>query len=256
MFANERYEAIIALLRTQPSVSVPELTRRFGVSIETVRRDLSYLEQQGTLRRVHGGAVPVHNEQLFKSLDERRQMHTTEKRRLAEAAAELVRESDWLFLDSGSTALVFAEVLRERFTKLSVVTYSLEVMVCLAEQPGFSVYLSGGQYLRSEQAFFGSAARAFFDRYHASRAFLCPTALSLKDGVCDFTEELVDVQRAMMANADETIFLADASKFSASAPVHLCPLNAAGLIITDPTFPAESTDLFRQQGISLRIATE
>lgn len=103
MFANERYEAIIALLRTQPSVSVPELTRRFGVSIETVRRDLSYPEQQGMLRRVHGGAVPVHNEQLFKSPDER-QVHISEKRRLAEAAAEPVRESDWLFLGSGSTA--------------------------------------------------------------------------------------------------------------------------------------------------------
>lgn len=103
MFANERYEAIIALLRTQPSVSVPELTRRFGVSIETVRRDRSYPEQQGVLRRGHGGAVPVHNEQLFKSPDER-QVHIAEKRRLAEAAAEPVRESDWLFLGSGSTA--------------------------------------------------------------------------------------------------------------------------------------------------------
>ena len=103
MFANERYEAIIALLRTQPSVSVPELTRRFGVSIETVRRDPSYPEQQGMLLRVQGGAVPVHNEQLFKSPDGR-QVHIAEKRRRAEAAAERVRESDWLFLGSGSTA--------------------------------------------------------------------------------------------------------------------------------------------------------
>ena len=103
MFANERYEAIIALLRTQPSGSVPELTRRFGVSIETVRRDRSYPEQQGMLRRVHGGAVPVHSEQLFKSPDGR-QVHIAEKRRRAEAAAEPVRESDWLFLGSGSTA--------------------------------------------------------------------------------------------------------------------------------------------------------
>lgn len=104
MFANERYEAIIALPRMQPSGSVPELTRRFGVSIETVRRDRSYPEQQGVLRRGHDGAVPVHNEQLFKSPDERRQVHIAEKRRLAEAAAEPVRESDWLFLGSGSTA--------------------------------------------------------------------------------------------------------------------------------------------------------
>lgn len=253
MFANERYEVIATLLQTQPSVTVPELMRRFHVSIETVRRDLSQLEQQGVLRRVHGGAVPMHRPQLFTGLSERRQEHISEKRQIAEEAARLVHENDWIFLDSGSTALAFAEILCRKFQKLSIATYSLEVMSCLAQQHGFSVYLSGGRYMPTEQAFFGAAAQSFFAKYHASWAFLCPASISLRDGACDFLEELMDVQRAMMTHADETVLLADSSKFSASAPVQLCPLRDVGRIITDAAFPADSAALF-QQHIPLTVA--
>ena len=253
MFANERYEIITSLLQSQPSVTVPDLMRRFNVSIETVRRDLSQLEQQGILRRVHGGAVAIHRPQLFVDLSARRQEHITEKRQIAEAAAQLIHEDDWIFLDSGSTALVFAEVLCKKFHKLSIATYSIEVMTCLAQQPDFSVYLSGGRYMPSEQAFYGAAAQAFFSRYHASWSFLCPASISLRDGACDFLEDLMDVQRAMMAHADETVLLADSSKFSIAAPVQLCPLRDVGQIITDSAFPADSAALF-QQHLPLTVA--
>ena len=253
MFANERYEIIISLLQSQPSVTVPDLMQRFDVSIETVRRDLSHLEQQGILRRVHGGAVAVHRPQLFTELSARRQEHISEKRQIAESAVQLIHENDWIFLDSGSTALVFAELLCHRFRKLSIATYSIEVMTCLAQNPGFSVYLSGGRYMASEQCFYGAAAQAFFSRYHASRAFLCPASISLRDGACDFLEELMDVQRAMISHADETVLLADSSKFSVSAPVQLCALRDVSQVITDATFPSDSAALF-QQHIPLTVA--
>ena len=105
MFANERYDIIIALLQEHRSVTVAELTERFGVSIETIRRDLAFLEKQGKLMRVHGGAVDISGKkyelpELAARLDE----NTDKKRGLSIAAAGLVREGDVIAL-LGSTGM-------------------------------------------------------------------------------------------------------------------------------------------------------
>lgn len=251
MFANERYAAILRRLQAQGSVTVAELMEAFGVSIETVRRDLAHLEAQNALARVHGGAVQVEQLRPMAALAQRRLECPAQKRAVANAAAALLHEDDWIFLDSGSTALLTAQALRARFRHLSVITNSLEVFSCLAEGGDFSLYLAGGEYMPAEQAFFGAQTLSFVRSFHTVHALICPSSISLRNGVCDFIAPLMDVQRAMMECTDETVFLADSAKFQAAAPLRLCPLSPAQRIVTDASLPPELAAAFRDA--SLRI---
>ena len=108
MFANERRIQITEMLNRRSSVTVNELTHTFRVSLETIRRDLEYLEKQGALKRVHGGAVTVHKMQNYTSLSFRVSEHREEKRKLALASLPFIQEEDRIALDTGSTSFELA----------------------------------------------------------------------------------------------------------------------------------------------------
>lgn len=134
MFANERRIQITEMLNRRSSVTVTELTDTFQVSLETIRRDLEYLEKQGALKRVHGGAITVHKMQSYTSLSSRVSEHREEKRKLALASLPYIREGDRIALDTGSTSFELASLLCERYSRLTIVTNSLEVFQILSEK--------------------------------------------------------------------------------------------------------------------------
>ena len=145
MFANERRNKILELLSRRSSVTVTELTGLFQVSLETIRRDLEYLEKQGALKRVHGGALSMNRMQSYTGLSERSTEHQTEKRQIARAALSHIREGERI-------------ALCDSFQELTIVTASLPIFEILSAKPGFQVILTGGFYLPGEKAFYGHLA--------------------------------------------------------------------------------------------------
>ncbi len=137
MFADERKTKIEDMLKRHASVTTSELTEAFGVSVETIRRDLEYMESQGLLKRVHGGAVAMRRLQSYTSLSGRRREHQPEKHSLALKACSYIKEGDFIALDAGSTTYELAALLGERFRALTVLTHSLEVMKILEEKENF-----------------------------------------------------------------------------------------------------------------------
>lgn len=127
MFAKERYDEILKILKRQKSVTAAELAEKFNVSLETVRRDLFYLESQNMLHRVHGGAISVSEIGDYKSLEQRRGENTDKKIRASENAMQFICEGDVIAIDCGSTAVAFARVLKKSFEKLTIITHSLDV---------------------------------------------------------------------------------------------------------------------------------
>ena len=123
MLAKERQEKILELLQRNGAVTTSHLVDLFQVSIETVRRDLLSMEQQGRLSRVHGGAVAKQNMKPFYELEKRNTEYSGEKLALSRKAAEFVSEGDVIGIDVGSTANFFADALKERFSRLTVITY-------------------------------------------------------------------------------------------------------------------------------------
>ena len=251
MFANERRVKIAELVAKRQSVTVSELMEQFGVSIETIRRDLECLEKQRVLSRVHGGAITVKKMQRFTQLSQRISENREQKRQLSHTAADLIAEGDRIALDSGSTAIELAQVLRERFHELTIVTNSPEVLELLYPAEGFHLIQAGGFYLKSENAFYGYLTTDTLRSLHVSKSLIFPSAVSLQYGVGSYVPELLEVQRTFMNISDEVIILADSSKFETTAALKLCDLSSAHRLVTDSGLPDAVHRLYLESGIQI-----
>lgn len=251
MFANERRIRITEMLERSNSVTVTELTDAFHVSLETIRRDLEYLENQGALKRVHGGAVTVRKMQRYTSLSSRVTEHREEKRKLAQASLPYIREGDRIALDTGSTSFELASLLCEHFHALTVLTNSLEVFRILSEKEGFQTILTGGFYLPGEKAFHGHLTLDMIRQLHVSKFFLAPSAISLDFGISEHIPEMIAVQRAIIGISDQIIVQADSSKFETRAALRVCDLNPLFLYLTDSGLSDEILEIYKKASLNV-----
>lgn len=251
MFAEERQNAIKAMLEKMGAVTTAHLVREFNVSTETVRRDLLILEKHGALKRVHGGAVKEGSTLVYSDLENRLDLNTDEKRELAEKAAQCILEDDILMIDSGSTAAVLAEELRRRFKRLTVITYSLDILDILKDCKEYTLILCGGQFIPSEKSFCGSLVLDAIGRIHAYKAFICPSAVSIEHGIGDFQDSLGMIQKAMLSAADKVYILADSSKFEQSAMLKVSDLRSDYICVTDSGISDELIKLYAENGITI-----
>lgn len=251
MFADERRAKIIELLKVRQSLTVAELTKLFHVSIETIRRDMEYLEGIGSLRRVHGGAVSVKRMQNYIQLSERLSEHQKEKQVIAKTASAMIKEGDVIALDSGSTSLPLAQLLCERLDSLTVVTNSLEIFSVLSEKQSFNIILAGGYFYDRERAFYGHMTMDMIKQLHVSKYFLTPAAISIKFGLSDFVNEMISVQRTLIMQSSQIIVLADSSKFETEASYKICDLSSAYTYITDTGLPNEICRAYEEKGIHI-----
>ena len=253
MLAQERQNKIYQMLQKDGAVTVAKLTELFGVSIETVRRDLLMLEQSGKLMRVHGGAVAKAGMKAYPALQQRTREFRAEKYQLSRAAAQFIAEGDIISIDAGSTAIAFAEVLKERFRKLTVVTHSRDVFDILCDHREFSVILCGGQYLRGDNAFYGELTLDTLRSIHTQKAFVFPSALSIEYGLSDFQQELFPVQKQLLRSADQVYILADSSKFEKTGLLKLDAMKPEYIYITDGALPREVVSLYQENGLTIHL---
>lgn len=251
MFADERKTKIADMLKRRPSVTTSELTEMFQVSVETIRRDLEYLESRGQLKRVHGGAVAAGKLQNYTSLSGRAREHLSEKHNLALTACSYIREGDYIALDAGSTTFELAALLGERFQRLTVVTHSLEVVKILGEKENIRTILAGGFYLPEEKCFCGHLTLDVVRQLHVSKCFIAPAAISLNFGISDHMQEMIAVQRALLEIADQVYLLADSSKFETCAPLKICDFKPDFLCITDSGLPDEVCEAYGKASVNV-----
>lgn len=253
MFANERQNKIEAFLQQQGAVTTAKLVEIFNVSVETVRRDLLALEQGGKLTRVHGGAVAKAEMQPFLKLPERNQQFSAQKHALSLKAAEFIQNGDVIAVDSGSTAISFAQVLKERFSNLTVVTHSMDVFEILRNRPGFTLILCGGHYLAEENAFYGPLVLKTVQDLHVCKAFIFTTAISVRYGVFDYRKELYEVQQGLLNSADEVFILADSSKFEKTGLLKVCDNKPEFTYITDGDLKEEYVKIYKENGLNIYL---
>lgn len=253
MLANERQNAIAALAKQNGAVTTAGLTERFGVSVETIRRDFLLLERQGVLSRVHGGAVSKGDMRPFLQLKERNTEHAEEKRRLSAGAVAYVNEGDIIGIDSGSTAIFFAEALKERLTELTVITHSMDVFEVLHNHRSFRTILCGGDYMESERAFYGAVALETLGNFRLGKVFLFASAISLEFGICDYNIELMQMQKKLLSVAENAYFLADSSKFERRALMKLADMKSEYTYVTDDGLPQELRTLYAENQKNILI---
>lgn len=251
MLANERHSKIRATLEKNGAVTVAELAKAFGVSDETVRRDLLALEREGALSRVHGGAIAAVTLKPAGEFSVRIDEHRREKSELSHLAAKLIEEGDIIAVDAGTTALEFAEVIKNKFKNLTVITHSLGVFNVLSQSDTIQTVLVGGSYDKEEDAFIGHLAVHNLRSLHVAKAFIFPTGVSLSCGVSDFNLNLASIQTTLLTIADEIIVLADSSKFEKTSLCKLCDLSHEHIYVTDRNLPDAIFNLYRENNLTI-----
>lgn len=249
MFANERYSHILSLLDKNGAVTVSQLMETFKVSIETVRRDLAYLEKCGRLKRVHGGAVSEVKMISFTKLENRIDDNIEKKRELADTALEFINDGEVIAIDAGSTAIEFAEKLHKKKVGIKVVTHSLEVFTILKGH--VETIVTGGEYLPEDAAFYGYIALEALEKLCFSKAFIFPAAISIRNGICDYIPELVQIQQMYIKKADKVFVLADSSKFEKSAFVKTSDVNPKYTYISDSGLNNSIRGLYSENNVEI-----
>lgn len=250
--ADERRDAILQQLREQDRTSVADLSECLGVSEVTVRKDLDLLETQGLLTRIHGGAVASGRGRLELYFAAREKVHLEEKRRIAQAAAAMVRSRQSIFLDASTTALHIARLIKDR-EELIVVTNGLYTALELTFCSGIRVIVVGGMVRRRSSSLVGGLNRDLLERLRVDIGFFGAQGITARDGMTETDIDEAHLKQQMVAASTTVVGVADHSKFGeAHLSVFALP-HEIDRVITDRDTPAVFVDPLRDRGIVVEL---
>jgi len=232
MYAAERQQRIMAEARRVGRVEVASMADSLGVAAETVRRDLTALEQRGSLRRVHGGAIPVERLELEPTLATRSSRLTDVKRRIAARVLDELPTGGTVLLDSGTTTLAVVQLLPPDLD-LTVVSNSVAAASALSSHPGVTLYLLGGRVRGTTGAAVGEWATAALDGLVVDLAVLGTNGFSAARGLTtpDQAESLV--KAAMVRSARRVLVATDSSKAGDDHLHRFATLAEVDVLVTD-----------------------
>lgn len=250
---EQRHRRILAALAADPTVRISALAAEFGVSSETVRRDIEELSRRGAVRRTYGGASVTHAG-LQPAVGQRERMAVAERARIGGAAAALVEPGAVLMVDAGSTTAHFARALAARQPEGTVLTNSLGVAEVLGTAtPGMRAILCPGDFYAVERAVYGPETQGFLERFNADIALIGASGLTVA-GPSDVESRASWVKRAMLGQAARRVLLVDGGKFGKAHLERVCALATLTDLVTDAPPPAELAAALDRAGVRVTIA--
>lgn len=258
MLLLDRHTNILRNLKLQGSVKVSELSKKFKVTEETIRRDLEKLEKNGHLQRTHGGAVRMWGDLCADEPYQIRDMRNArEKKMIGEFAASMIDHGDVIILDASTTALQVASAIKKRGLRdLTVLTNAINVALRLVEQPGISLICVGGMLEERSLSFVGPLAEKNVQNYHARKAFISCKAISSESGIADADEMQARLKSKMVAVSKETYLLVDRDKFGRTAFVSVTPIASVHKLVTNEGAPADEIEFYREKGLEVFVVKD
>ncbi|MBD5460554.1 MAG: DeoR/GlpR transcriptional regulator [Lachnospiraceae bacterium] len=253
LFAEERRRSILNLLEKQNKVYVPELCEFFNVSPATIRTDLRVLDNEGVLKRTHGGAVNLSKAAYEPTSDFKLSQKNAEKKRIAEYAIELIKNGDTITLDTGTTTLELAKLLPSRHD-LTVITNDIAIATYLEHNSSANIIILGGTMRRGFNCTAGSMASKMMEQFNVDKAFIASNAFSFETGFSTPSEEQAEIKRAMIRSASTVNVLIDSSKFNSIAFYRFAHLKDIDQLVTDNQLSSEDAGRLHSYHETLKIA--
>ena len=248
MLTSQRKKAILETLARDGHVLAKQLSETFGVSEDTVRRDLRELASEGLLQRVHGGALPAST--AVAPFAERRGLESSAKRAIAAAAAAMIQTGQVVIVDGGTTS---AELIRQipRDLSATVVTHSPSVAVGLVDHPSIEVIVIGGRLFKHSIVTVGAAAVEAMSHIQADIYFMGVTGVHPTAGLSTGNFEEAFVKRALAARAAETVVLASSDKINAASQYVIGEVTLAQTIIVERATERALTKPLEDAGMTI-----
>jgi DeoR family glycerol-3-phosphate regulon repressor len=227
----ERQNQILEIAKLSGRVTVEGLADHFGVSAQTIRKDLNELCERGLLDRVHGGAI-VSSTVENVGYEARRLIARDAKRAIGAAAAALIPNEASILINIGTTTEEVAKALRHH-TGILAITNNINVANILRTQAHNQVIIASGVVRHSDGGIVGDAAVEFIRRFKADYAVIGASAIERDGDLMDYDYREVSVARTIMENARKVILVADATKWERTAPVRIAPISEVDALVTD-----------------------
>lgn len=252
---EDRLREITRLLRVRSGCTIRELADHLDVSHMTVRRDVAELEEEGTVRAVHGGVfytgAPTSGPERY-SLVSAGTKHVDEKSRIGAGAAALVAESEVVLIDSGTTTEYVAKGL-PRDVPLTVICFSLNVLLTVVDMERVDVIFPGGYFHPNTRMMTSPEAIELIRRKRASKAFISAAGVSFDLGVTCLNAYEVEPKQAALASSLSKILVVDSSKFGWVQPALFADIGDFDTVVTDAGIPAAYADGIRERGLELIV---
>lgn len=248
MLPLERRQNIIKKISIKKSVRVVELSREFGVTEETIRRDLEKLEKEGALTRTYGGAVVITKTDNELPLSARLRENIEGKKLISEIVAGLIQDGDVVMLGSGSTSLKIAREINRK-KNIKVITNSVGVLNEIIQNDDIKVICTGGVLSRDNLSFGGSTAIKNINSYYADKVVLSCRGISIPKGIMESNETEVGIKRTMIKSGNIIILAIDHTKFDTHAIVTLFGFLDIDIVVTDIKPSKEWISFFKSNNI-------
>lgn len=254
MLPAVRKNKIKKLLLENKVVTVAELSNKFSVSEETIRRDLKTLEDDGIAKRTHGGAVLAERVMSSVGTNDLKNIFVESKKTISSLVRPLIKNGDCIFLDSSTTSYYASDELKDM--QLTVATNSLDIVTKLSKSPNINLIAIGGNLSKNRKCFVGRNALKILQDYHFDIVLLSCRTLSLSDGITDANDDEAEIKRLLVDRTKCLVLMADHSKFNKVSFTKVCNLDKIDYLITDKPLESKWVEYMRAHQITYLDTTQ
>lgn len=256
MFMEERHQTISDIINTNGKITIVEITKRFGISDESARRDLRLLEQKGVCKRTHGGAIVLSQVSVIPPLNRQYEnMPIFDNYKvIAEIAVTKINENDIVYLTSGSFGYIVISILPKNI-HFTVVVNSVDFAKELRNFENIDVYIAGGK-MRKSGSVVDTFATEFVSKLHFDICFITGSGLTADFGLSNGSDETATFQRTVIKNSRMKCLLMPSSKIGVNSFVKVCDADIFDTVITDWDCAEEQISALEDTGVKVIVAGE
>ncbi|WP_413376289.1 DeoR/GlpR family DNA-binding transcription regulator [Alkalihalobacillus sp. 1P02AB] len=249
MLSQKRHEMLLAYLNEHKAVKVSEASELLGVTEKTIRLDLEMLEHKKLLRRVHGGAVLEETKTSLFPVEGRKLSHMDKKQEIAEKALSHIEKNEVILLDGGSTALALARLLGD--FPVSVLTNDIQVAHELYPKENVQLVMLGGVRLENSPVIYSQQTTDMLESMFVQKLFLGATGVSLEHGLTVLKSYHTEWKKQAIRSSNETILLADSTKFGQVGLMRFAQIEEVDMVITDSSLELSFKEAFKEKNIKV-----
>ena len=247
---EQRREDIISIIHSKGKVRVSELSEKYGISDVSIRKDLEFLEMQGQLSRVHGGAVGVNKLYVNMDLTERFKTNSVSKKKLAKLAASLIEDNDTIMMNAGTTLSYVLHAIQGK-KNITIVTNSMQNAMEASLYSSFNVILLGGEFDSKYQFTYGEDALNQLSNYHATKCILSVDGISVESGLSLYYSNEASLARKMIESSNTLIVTADGTKLGKNAFAKITDIREADIIVTNFQDNRNEIEALKNEGVKI-----